>query len=190
MNEEIPPKIPHYEWYGSIREGETGKLARAGVGILIPDRGVSRIFFEVGRRHFFIILGEQVVDNKRVLWDEREFCGGGNGPLSPLNALLIPEGLGLVISTKKGRDFMAGMIKIGTSEWIFISIFVVHERGLQNGRLFEERIEYITHNYDEKNYLVIAGGMNAHIAQLAEQEDTRGWVLKKGLPDKRPTSEV
>ena len=37
MNEETPPKIPQYEWYGSNREGETGKRARAGVGILIPE---------------------------------------------------------------------------------------------------------------------------------------------------------
>ena len=73
---------------------------------------------------------------------------------------------------------MAVKIEIGMSELIFISMNVAHERGSQDGRLFEEITEYITYDCGEKNYLAIAGDMNAHLAQLAELEDARGWLLK------------
>ena len=68
MNEEIPPKLPQYEWIGSNREGKTGKYAKAGVGILIPEK------------------------------------------------------LGQIISTRKGRDSVVAKMKIQSTEWVCFSI--------------------------------------------------------------------
>ncbi|XP_018497315.1 uncharacterized protein LOC108865118, partial [Galendromus occidentalis] len=124
MNEEVPPKISQYEWLGSNREGKTGKHAKAGVGILIP------------------------------------------------------QGIGRVISTERGRDFIATKVEIQSSIWLFCSIYVAHERGRQNGQLFENITNVLSHEHDGKTHVVIGGDMNAHITQFSEQEDARGWLVK------------
>ena len=90
----------------------------------------------------------------------------------------VPTKLGQIISSEKDRDFLMMRMEIESTKWLFISMYVSHERGKFNAQLYERITEVLDRNCGENTHVVIGGDMNAHITQFSDEENARGFLLK------------
>ncbi|XP_003748520.1 uncharacterized protein LOC100906237 [Galendromus occidentalis] len=92
----------------------------------------------------------------------------------------VKAGLGFLIPGDLGR-VIALRTEIRGSEWISESVYVAHERGRQNGQLFEAMTEYLHQACSGETHVVIWCDMNAHINQFAEVENSRAYRKLRGM---------
>ena len=95
-------------------------------------------------------------------------ASGGVGILSENHLELIQEG--------KGDDWVAAGLKLGTEEWIIISIYWTQSSIAANKKQIKSLTEFIANRCEGKG-IIIGGDFNAHTHLFADCNNTRGRPL-------------